>query len=245
MKFDLMLEILKNEYENFQPGMEPKSSLDEWPACFNFMEPTNFTIKERLPECIIDSFRSHGIQDEGLMNLPIKISSILGKCHTNYFITCPNVPDYRTFDGIVDILDAEGEQQTKLLENMLKYTDGSAFYWIDMDLKDAKGKVIPLRMAYNLGDADSNEGYWGAVWHRESLERVADIRSVGDCATEIKVLPILIKMFTPYNCWLPVEFDTNKFDNMYIGSISHATNHELEKILQLALVICEDSRDQA
>ncbi|WP_426545557.1 hypothetical protein [Dapis sp. BLCC M126] len=45
-----------------------------------------------------------------------------------------------------------------------------------------------LRMVFNLGDADCNDVYWGAIWERNTGEIIANIISSGDMKITVEAI---------------------------------------------------------
>ncbi len=83
-------------------------------------------------------------------------------------------------------------------------------------------------MVFNLGDADCNDGQWGAVWRRNTGELVANSFGTGDMETTIQaVSEKCIGPYKSHDVWLPL-----------LGNYRYANNLELEKLVSVAIQIC-------
>jgi hypothetical protein len=218
-------------YAADEPLLDP---LKDWPVCLGALDPVESKKQDigSLP-CFIHAFEQQDVPESERL-FPVKLVSILGTCGLTWFATGPNTPEYQlpNRDEFEDlqlddvIVPAEGE--------------GSPWYWADFDIEDGAGKQIPVRLAYNLGSSDANEGYWGAVWHRETKQKLTDIKSTGDCESTITVTPAAKTLYTPHNRFLPVEFDQEEFGRMKYQGLRYGSDHELEKLSHMALLICEE-----
>ena len=91
--------------------------------------------------------------------------------------------------------------------------------------------VIDLQNDFTLEiDADCNDGFWGAVWERNTKERVVNILSSGDMETTIEaVSKKYIRMYKPHEIWIPMLEESVQICEK---------NLELEKLVDLAVQIC-------
>ncbi|HLO50460.1 MAG TPA: hypothetical protein VK211_18735, partial [Kamptonema sp.] len=72
------------------------------------------------------------------------------------------------------------------------------------------------------------DGFWGAVWRRNTGELVANILSSGDMETTIQaVSKKCIDLYKSYDIWIPL-----------LSTHNYANNLELEKLVDLAIQIC-------
>ncbi|MEG4458994.1 hypothetical protein [Microcoleus sp. N9_A1] len=187
-----------------------------WPTCINNLSPIKNALGSELPTWIKQAFNRKGIFNEDEMVVPIHPISVLGQCSTAKYIDCPNIPGHHIENARVC--------------GGARYLDGiGKYYWFDFDLVSSDGTLIKLRMVVNTGDADCNDGLWGAVWRRNTGELVANILSSGDMETTIQaVSKKCIDLYKSYDIWIPLLFTTHKYAN----------NLELEKLVDLAIQIC-------
>ncbi|MEH2089519.1 MAG: hypothetical protein V7K61_22860 [Nostoc sp.] len=186
-----------------------------WPTCIKNLSPIKYALETgELPQWIRQAFNREGIFNEDEMVIPIRPVSFLGNCSTAAYIDCPNTPEHH-------------------IENA-RYSSGylrqvGKYYWFDFDIFGSDAKLISLRMVVNEGDADCNDGRWGAVWERNTKELVANILSTGDMETTIKaVSEKYIQMYKPHNTWIPHLWNMAQY----------AKGLELEKLIHLAMQIC-------
>ena len=180
-----------------------------WPTCINNLLPAEEYSGKELPNWIEQAFNARGVLNKDEMFVPMFPISFLGTCETSAYIDCPNIPEHHVFhaeDGL----------------------DIGRYYWFDFDIVGADNERIQLRMALNEGDADCNDGFWGAVWERNTGERVVDILSSGDMETTIEAVSRkYISMYKPHEIWIPM-----------LSKHIYAKNLELEKLVDLAIEIC-------
>lgn len=69
---------------------------------------------------------------------------------------------------------------------------------VDFDVTDGNGSVMELNAVVNIGDADCNTGFWGAVFERSSSKKVVTIHSFSD-ATKVREVSSNISSFVPFN----------------------------------------------
>lgn len=93
----------------------------------------------------------------------------------------------------------------------------------------ADNQQLELRMVLNEGDADCNDGFWGAVWERNTQELVVNILSSGDMETTIEAIPgRFLSMYKPHEIWIPTVSENRHL---------YAQNLELEKLVDLGIQI--------
>ena len=184
-----------------------------WPACIKNLSPIKYALETgELPQWIKQAFNKEGIFNEDEMIIPIRPVSFLGNCSTRAYIDCPNTPDHYI-----------EKARHPYFRNVGKY------YWFDFDIFGSDAKLISLRTVVNEGDADCNDGRWGAVCERKTKELVANILSTGDMETTIKaVSKKYIQMYKPHNTWISHLWNMAQY----------AKGLELEKLIHLAMQIC-------
>jgi len=149
------------------------------------------------------------------MFMPVNLLRILGSCSTAMYLDCPNIPEHHLYH-------AQGH------ENDPNY-DMGMYYWFDFDIVGMDGLSLPLRMVLNIGDADCNDGYWGAIWERNKEEIIANIISSGDMETTLEAISKqYIDIYQSQQILIPKIFN----------NIIVANNLNLEKILSLATRFC-------
>ncbi len=72
--------------------------------------------------------------------------NILGQCKTSEYPECPNIPSYHI-------------ENSKSSPSYLE--DRGTYYWLDFKIVDAEHQTIAIRIVFNEGDADCNDGFWG------------------------------------------------------------------------------------
>lgn len=182
-----------------------------WPSCINNLSPVEDNLGKRLPDWIEQAFNKKGVSDKDEMFVPLFPISAIGTCKTSAYIECPNIPEHH-------------------VEHAEDGSDIGRYYWFDFDVVGADNKRIELRMALNEGDADCNDGFWGAVWERSTQELVVNILSSGDMETTIEAVSRkYVRMYKPHETWIPMlEENVQICEN----------NLQLEKLVDLAIQIC-------
>ena len=206
-----------------------------WPTCFYELKPFKRPLKDELPQFLVDAFHRHGINDLREMLVPIRIVALLGKCGTDKYLDCPNLPEWHC-DRIYQPADGSPPDG-----HDLKYI--GMYYWFDFDLIDYAKNLMPFRVVFNQGDGDRNDGIWGACWDRNTGEIVANLKSVGDCKAEIEtVSKKYIQTYKPNNTWIPAfptrDEDNPLPDNLLPIDMLYAADLELEKYIGLAIIWC-------
>jgi hypothetical protein len=125
-----------------------------WAACINQLNPLPHALKEEMPKFFKIALSNAGITNESEMFIPVRPVALLGKCSTARYLDCPNIPDGHV-DLAYDYREGRG--------NPDDYHVGQ-YYWFDFDIVYSNQEtVLELRMVFNEGDGDCNDGLWGAV----------------------------------------------------------------------------------
>ncbi|MEH1936712.1 MAG: hypothetical protein V7L14_24015 [Nostoc sp.] len=163
--------------------MTHKNKEAMWPTCIKNLSPIEYALETgELPQWIRQAFNREGIFNEDEMVIPIRPVSFLGNCSMAAYIDCRNTPKHHIeryqsgHRGNIEIAKHRGNIEI------------ATYYWFDFDIFGSDAKLISLRMVVNEGNADCNDGHWGAVWERNTKELVADILSTGDMETTIKAV---------------------------------------------------------
>ncbi len=93
------------------------------------------------------------------------------------------------------------------------YSCGFEYRVVDFDITVADGSVMKLNAVVNVGSADSNTGYWGGVFVRDSTKIVATINSYGDTETVIKEVASNLGAYVPFP-ESDLDFLTSYFQNL-------------------------------
>ena len=208
-----------------------------WSDNITHLEPFVLKLRTDLPKFIRKTFNDKGIVDEKEMILPMRPVKLLGKSKTSDYIDCPNLPKYHL-------------ENIKDKTNPAKYTSEiGQYYWFDFDAVASEDTLLQLRMVFNEGSGDTNDGFWGAVWNRNTQELIADIMSTGDFETTIEVVSTkALEMFESQKTWIPVPSkptaDEEEADDYsenignyspFGGTFVFANDVPLEKIISLAI----------
>ncbi|NEQ35338.1 MAG: hypothetical protein F6K40_03045 [Okeania sp. SIO3I5] len=186
-----------------------------WQTCINKLSPIEGDFSLEIPELLKIAFNEKGIFNEDEMFMPIRIVNILGCCSTAMYLDCPNIPEHH-----LDHPDY----------NMGRY------YWFDFDIVGVDRLLLPLRMVFNTGDADCNDGFWGVVWERNKGKIIANIISSGDTETTVEAVSNQhIKMYEYQEILIPTILDGNDDCGGLSRYIISANNLKLEKIICLAI----------
>ncbi|NEP86751.1 MAG: hypothetical protein F6K18_07850 [Okeania sp. SIO2C2] len=192
-----------------------------WPKCINNLSPIKGNFREEMPKLLKVAFNEKGIFNEYEMFIPIRIVNILGCCSTGMYLDCPNIPDHH-FSG------------AEIEEDNPDYDTGR-YYWFDFDIVGMDGLLLPLRMVFNEGDADCNDGFWGVVFERNTEEIIANIISSGDCETTIEAISKQhINMYESQEILIPTIFDSDEGHGL-LDDIIPAHSTKLEKIIRLTI----------
>jgi hypothetical protein len=200
----------------------PKS---KWPACLDALTPPNNKLGTKPPADIAAAFKQAGWPVK--TPLPVRVVALLGRCSTLAYRDCPTTPQWH-----LENAESEGDD---FLEEI------GGFHWCDFDVTDAEGKTTPLRVAFNSGDADCNDGTWGLVWDRETAKVVAELTSVGDCEGQVKVTSkAFLKAFAPHGREIPTGSDLFPQSGLPC-SMAYANDAEVEKLIVVAMRWCYGS----
>jgi hypothetical protein len=210
-----------------------------WPVCINNLSPRKYLANEEITEILKDAFKK-ALKAQGKLHdndplIPVRLVSLLGKCTMSEYPDIPNTPIYHS--------DQDEWDDPEAFVEHLRYLECE---WVDFDIIDANHQFLPLRMVFNWGDGDTNDGFWGAVWERNTEELVANILSTGDCETTIEaVSKQYIDRYQSQETLIPIDDDYElEFDNPELTSASqmwasffvvYANQLEIEKLIGLAL----------
>lgn len=210
-----------------------------WPACINELSPLPYALKPGTPKFLKQAFNDRGISDEAIF-IPIRPVAILGKCSSAAYLNCPNIPTHHIENARLEYADP-----ADYFDSIGKY------YWFDFDVVGLVGEPLPLRMVFNEGDGDCNDGLWGAVWNRNTEELVANILSTGDSEATVEVaLQKYSDRYELQEIWVPTTFardfesDLGKQDPIPCYSMEYANDRQLEKFIGLAIRLCCLCRDK-
>lgn len=198
-----------------------------WPACLNNLSPFSYDLKVEVPKFLDKVFNEAGIATEEVF-IPVLLVTLLGRCSTAIYADCPNIPDHHIENSKCD------NDPSYYLNNIGEY------YWLDFDVIWSNEEPLSLRMVFNEGDADCNDGLWGAIWERNTARLIANISSTGDCEATVEVLSRdLADKYETQEIWIPVTFDRdNGYDPLPCESVRYANDLTLEKIVSLAIRMC-------
>lgn len=199
-----------------------------WPDCINHLTPLPYELRPEAPKFLKKVFEEEGVSTSGEMFIPVQLVSLLGECDTSVYADCPNMPEWH-------IENAQWDEDPAYYLN-----DIGRYYWFDFDAIWPNEKALQLRMVFNVGDGDCNDGLWGAAWERNTAELIAHILSTGDSEVTVEVVSKeLASKYEDSNTWIPVTFDRNDgFDPLPCMSVTHANDLNLEKIMSLAIRMC-------
>jgi hypothetical protein len=198
-----------------------------WPTCINQLIPLPFELRGGVPKFLKIAFNKAGIENEDEMFIPLRPLKILGNCSTALYLDCPNIPDTH----VDRAHDYEGNPENY---------DGGRYYWFDFDVVDFDMTImIELRMVFNQGIGDANDGLWGAVWERSTEFQVADILSGTDTAIIAARSMNLIDEDKLQDVVIPSNFDANNgYDPLPCSHIKFFNNLKLEEIIGVAIRWC-------
>lgn len=210
-----------------------------WPVCLNNLSHQKYQVNEEITEFLKDVFKK-ALKAQGKLNnneilIPVRLVSLLGSCTMAEYPDIPNTPIHHADDD-------DWDDPADLLEHLSELE----CEWVDFDIIDANHQSLPLRMVFNWGDGDTNDGFWGAVWERNTEELVANILSTGDCETTIEAASKqYIDRYQSQETLIPIDDAYElEFDNPELTSASemwdtsfmvYANKLEIEKLIGLAL----------
>ncbi len=193
----------------------PQADAQKWPPCFQKLEdPQSPIVHADLSQFL---FRD-GIE----RSMPIAAIRRLGTCSTAAYMDCPTTPEH-VFEHVEDGIEEYG-----------------GYEWTDFDLCPPTGEdMLELRMVFNYGDTDCNDGLWGIVWDRKTAEMIATIKSVGDMETSVEVISQeAINLFDPLELDL---FQITEEDDLE-GMDTYCRNDaKLEQLIALVLGVVSHS----
>ncbi len=197
-----------------------------WPECINELSPYEYAYREETPKFLKQTYER---TENGELCNPVQNVSLLGICKTSLFKDCPNMPEHH-IENAADEGDEEDEY----------YDDIGRYFWMDFDATTKTGTTLPLRMVFNEGDADCNDGFWGAVWKRDSGVLVANIASTGDCQATITAnAGAEVELFEEENLTVLDNLEPEDDDKpLTCASLVYSNGFVLEKIIGLAIMIC-------
>ncbi len=188
-----------------------------WPACLNKLTPIGNNLIEQIPNWIEEFGEQEALAIRQMLT-PLYPIKFLGTCKTSAY------PEYPT-----DIPTHNRKKRNNVAEYYARNNLGK-YYWFDFNLVGIDNQKIELRMVVNEGDADSNDGFWGVVWERNTEKIIANIISTGDCESTIEATDLgCIERYKPHNIQLIDFLDS-------FSSIKFKNNLELEKLIGLATI---------
>jgi hypothetical protein len=198
-----------------------------WPTCTTDLTPFPRALRPEPPDDLATAFRRIGWSGAP----PVQMIALLGTCSTDQYRECPNLPEWHITNA--------GEDGDEYLEDIGMYL------WCDFDLIDRNGSRTKLRMAFNEGDADCNDGTWGLVWDRDTAEVVANLTSVGDCEGLVEVVSEKhLRAYTPHD--RPVNIDNEALESSRVPfTLLYAKDSEFEKLLGTAMNWCYSYRRES
>ncbi len=211
--------------------------IGQCPPCINDLEPeVSLTCNGLFSQELRKIYSIPTLNDlDGQVFNPVQSMSYVGRCSTDKYWHCPNTPEWH-------------------LENAASWEDGPEswfenignYFCFDFTAVSNEGERLPLRVLFNEGDGDCNDGYWGEVWNLKTNELVANIESSGDTASTIEVvcdihafesqdIPILSMTDRSIKC-SSSSYD-NVWNRMVIGpkEMCYANERNLERIIGLAI----------
>lgn len=229
--------VFIKDYQRYLAQGPYREAFGEWPACLEHLSPDPRALSSVLPDFIRDSFREQGIVDEASMKIPVRITALLGECPAHQFVSCPNIPEYYYDVQYKPLKDMDEQALLEKGMGLLSGIGAGRFYWFDAELTHGSQGVIPLRAVYNPGDPDSNEGFFGALWHRDSRQLVADILSAGGDQTLIRASEGFSRSATFPDTWLPLNYDAEKYPHKILQHTEYSQGLAIEKLVHLMLVL--------
>jgi hypothetical protein len=197
-----------------------------WPTCIDNLTPAKYELKTEIPKFLRTAFNRKGVLREEDMFVPIHLVRNLGACSTDKYIDCPNMPEHH-----VENADSLGDQ-------FEYFSSTGKYYWFDFDIEDKEKVILQLRMVFNEGSADCNDGFWGAVWDRNTAEIIANIMSTGDSESTIEVIsPSYLDILEAQQNWILTDFEDDQ-DPLLCDLLEYANDQNLEKLIGLAIRIC-------
>ena len=198
-----------------------------WAACINKLSPFPYELKTEVPKFLKKAFNSAGASNDDEMFIPVLPVTLLGSCSTAAYADCPNMPEHHIENSQWD------DDPAYYLDHVGKY------YWFDFDIALPNVESSQLRMVFNVGDGDCNDGMWGAVWDRNTEDLVANILSTGDSEATVQAISTKhIDMYESQSIWFPSRFEERDDDPIPCMTMEYANDLMLEKMVGLAIRIC-------
>ena len=195
-----------------------------WAECINKLSPFTYELKSEIPKFIKKAFNDRGVVDEDEITIPIRPVALLGTCTTDLYIGCPNMPEHHV----------ENSQWSEGY-----FYEMGGYYWLDFDVVKFDQILLKLRMVFNEGSADCNDGMWGAVWERNSGELIVNILSTGDSEATVQAISKKhIELCKDQQSWFPFHFEERDDDPIPCMTMAYANDAMLEKIVGLAIRLC-------
>ncbi|BAY13189.1 hypothetical protein [Calothrix sp. NIES-2098] len=197
-----------------------------WAACINELSPLAHELRPEVPKFLKKAFNDAGVLNDDEIFIPVRPVAILGTCSTAAYADCPNIPEHH-------------------IENSQSYNDPAyylnkvgQYYWFDFDIMYPNQESLQLRMVFNVGDGDCNDGMWGAVWDRNTEDLMANILSTGDSEATVQAISKkYIEMYEPQSIFFPSNFDEID-DPIPCSTMEYANEAMLEKIIGIAIRLC-------
>lgn len=224
---ELKIEILLEEYRFWEEKGLRTSPLKTWPRCLEILGSREKSPKEGIPRFLSEAPNLSGVTD---WDNPINSLKVLGECQQMFFRTCPHTPEWHQPEK------GKGAELKNQAIQLINSRQPGIYIWSDFDLKQ-KERNLPVRMVFNTGDADSNDGIWGCLWHRESREELISIESTGDGETTISITEKGNELYKNQGIDLPEKYDEDKYNYALFQSVRLAKGTELERLVHL-VVLC-------
>jgi hypothetical protein len=200
-----------------------------WPNCINNLSPVQHELRTAIPSFLEKAFIDAGIINKAEMFVPVELVAILGSCSTADYDNCPNMPIHHL------------ENSQSFYETPAEYLEYiGRNYWFDFDIVGFSPGPLSMRLVFNEGDADCNDGMWGAVWEKNTEELIVNISSTGDGESTITAVSKLhIDIYESLQIWVPTDFgEPYDEDPLPCEFIVYANDLNLEKIVALAIRLC-------
>lgn len=195
--------------------IQPVSDLG-LPRRVDGLEPFGKELKTGLPRFVVEAFSK---QNGGRqVPVPVRLVRLLGKCRTDRY-ECQNLPSHHL---------ERWQDEPDSLAIMGRY------YWFDLELIQGDGTILPLRLVYNEGDADCNDGIWGEFWDRDSFEKVADFHSTSADGTTLTATPAYRARFKNHPISVPTDRD---YEGGSFWTLGYRNDDQLERLLHVGLLL--------
>jgi hypothetical protein len=197
----------------------PAPTAEGWPDCVDSLTPFSHDSQAGFPRFVLQAFRDAGAPADFIPR--VRLDALLGKSLLGSWPDCPSLPEWHEeyFEERADWDELE-------------------YRWFDLTLTDSAGTEHPLRLVYNVGSGDCNDGRWGAFWHRETRAVVARLESTGDCETTIVPQSSFQSAFATYDVPVP---DLEVYEGVEGSSVFYVVyeeDSEVARWLHLGLILC-------